>query len=171
MARTAIQSDYKHSKLCYAGRGPYQIFRNTGHGSYFVKKLNRPDSPEQKFIAYDLYSLPLSLKRCEPVDAIDTRYLNQSHEPLTNILKKTLHIELYNEKWFNKPLPTSIPPFNYQRDTIKILTAFLPPFQSVIELHEETHTYSLQSLFEKEDDTCSNNLSPLALHKSLATTD
>ena len=40
MAKTAIQNDIKTekvAKLCYAVRSPYQIFRNTGHGSYFVK--------------------------------------------------------------------------------------------------------------------------------------
>ena len=51
MARTTIQSDKKKekiAKLCYAVRGPYQFLRNTGHGSYFVKKLHKPDSPELK---------------------------------------------------------------------------------------------------------------------------
>jgi len=52
-------------------------------------------------MAYDLYPLPPSLKSCEPVDTIDTRYLNQFHTPITNPLKKALHIELYNEKWFD----------------------------------------------------------------------
>ena len=79
MARTAIQSNKqkeKVAKLCYTVRGPYQIIRTTGHGSYFVRKLHRRDSPELKFMAYDLYPLPPSLQSCEPVDTIDTRYLN-----------------------------------------------------------------------------------------------
>ena len=79
MARTAIQSNKqkgKVAKLCYAVRGPYQIIRTTGHGSYFVRKLHRPHSPELKFMAYDLYSLPPSLKLCEPVNTTDTRYMN-----------------------------------------------------------------------------------------------
>ena len=112
MARTAIQSNKqkkKVAKLCYAVRGPYQIIRTTGHGSYFVQKLHRPDSPELKFMTYYLYPLPPSLKPCEPVDTTETRYLNKSHTHITNPLKKSLHIELYNEKWFDKPLHTSIP--------------------------------------------------------------
>ena len=43
MAKTAIQGNKKKekfSKLCYVVRSSYQIFRNTGHGSYFVKKLH-----------------------------------------------------------------------------------------------------------------------------------
>ena len=61
MARTTIQSNknkLKFAKLCYAVMGPYQILRNTGHGSYFVKNLYKPDSFVLKFIAYDLYPLP-----------------------------------------------------------------------------------------------------------------
>ena len=57
MARTTIQSNKqkeKVTKLCYTVRGPYQIIRTTGHGSYFVQKLHRPDSPELKLMAYDL---------------------------------------------------------------------------------------------------------------------
>ena len=56
MARTAIQSNKQKEKivkLCYAVRGPYQIIRTTGNGSYFVRKLHRSDSPELKFMAYD----------------------------------------------------------------------------------------------------------------------
>ena len=101
MDRTAIQSDLfknKVAKLSYSVRGPFQIIRKVGLGSYFVRKLNKADSPELKFIARDLYPFPLSLKPCEPIDSTDTRYLNQNHAPLVNPLKNSLHIELYNEK-------------------------------------------------------------------------
>ena len=57
MARTAIQSDiFKHkvTMLSYSVRSPFQMIRNTGLGNYFVRKLNKPDSPELKFMAYDL---------------------------------------------------------------------------------------------------------------------
>lgn len=49
-------------------------------------------------MTYDLYLLPPSLKHCEHDDAIYTRYLNQTHDPLIHLLKKVLYIELYNEK-------------------------------------------------------------------------
>ena len=91
MARTVIQSDLfknKVDKLSYSVRGPYQIFRNIWLGSYFVRKLNKPDSPELKFMAHDLYPLPPFLKPCEPIDSTDARYLNQNHTPLVNPLKK-----------------------------------------------------------------------------------
>ena len=141
------------------------------HGSCFVKKLHKPDSSELNCMTYDLYSLPPSLKSYEPIDKTKTRCLNQSHAPFTNPLKKSIHTELYNEKWFNKPLPTSIPPSTYQHHTLKMPTAPFPALPSVIELHEKTHTCPLQPLFEKVDDIFSNPLSPIALHKSLATTD
>ena len=74
MARTAIKSNlakHKVAKLSYSVRGPYQIVRHTGLGRYFVRKLHKPDNPEVKFMAYDLYPLPPSLKPCEPVDTTD----------------------------------------------------------------------------------------------------
>ena len=67
MARTTVQSDKAHNKiakLCYTVRGPFQIIRGTGRGGYIVRKLNRPDSPEFKFISEDIYILPPSLKHC-----------------------------------------------------------------------------------------------------------
>ena len=91
MARTAIQSDlskHKVAKLSYSVRGPYQILRNKGLGSYFVRKLNKPDSPELKSMAHDLYTLPPSLKPRKPIDSTDTRYLNHIHASLVNSLKK-----------------------------------------------------------------------------------
>ena len=93
MARTAVQSDKskdKVAKLSYAVRGPFQIIRGTGRGGYIVRKLNKPDSPELKFMSEDLCILPPSLKPCKPVDGSDTRYLNQTHTPIVNPLQVTL---------------------------------------------------------------------------------
>ena len=174
MARTTIQNNKqkgKVAKLCYAVRGPYQIIRITGHGSYFVRKLHRPDSPELKFMAYDLYPFPPSLKPCEPVDTRDTRYLNPSQTPISNPLKKALHIELYNEKWFDKPLYTSIPPFRYHHRTLDVSTKFLSPFPTVVELHNDTNTCPPTPLVEAINDTLSSPSSPLILHASLDKTD
>ena len=53
MTRTSVQSNQSQNKvvkLCYGIRGPYHIIRNIGHGSYYVKKLNKPNSPELKFM-------------------------------------------------------------------------------------------------------------------------
>lgn len=78
IACTAIQNNLsknKIAKLSYFIRGPYQILRDTGLVSYFVRKLNIPDSPELKFIVHGLYPLPPSLKPCGPIDSTDTRYL------------------------------------------------------------------------------------------------
>ena len=41
----------------------------------------------------DLYSIPPSLKSCDPVDSSDLRYLNQSYSPITNPLSKPLNID------------------------------------------------------------------------------
>ena len=101
MTRAAIQSDlskHKVVKLSYSVRGHFQIICTTGFGSYFVRDLNKSDSSKLKFIFYDLYSLSPFLKPYKSVDSIDTRYLNQTHALLVNLLKKALDIELYNEK-------------------------------------------------------------------------
>ena len=82
MARTSIQSKLsknKVAKLYYTVRGPYQIIHITICGSYFVWKVDKSDSLELKFTAYYLYPLLHSLKSCELVDTIDTRYMNQTH--------------------------------------------------------------------------------------------
>ena len=174
MARTAIQSNKQKervAKLCYAVRGPYQIIPTTSHGSYFVRKLYRLDSPELKFMVYDFYPLPLSLKPCEPIDTTDTRYLNQSHTPITNRLMKALHIELYNEKWFYKPLHTSILPFRYHHRTLDISTKSVSLFPTVVDLHNDTNTCHPTPLAEAIKDTFSSPPSPLILHASLDKTD
>ena len=58
MDRTAIQSDKvtdKTTKLRYAVRRPFQFFRITGRGSYVVRKLNKPDNSEFKFMSGYFY--------------------------------------------------------------------------------------------------------------------
>ena len=90
MARTAIQSNLtknKVAKLSYSVRDPYQMVRHTRFGSYYVRKLYKPDSPELKFMAYDLYPLPSPLNLCKSVDTTNSRYLSQHHSPLVNSLK------------------------------------------------------------------------------------
>ena len=91
-------------------------------------------------MAYDLYPLPLSLKPCESIETIDKRYLNQSYTPVANPLKKALHIELYNEKWFKNPLQTSIPSFRYHHRTLDVSTKYFSPFPTVVDLHHDTNT-------------------------------
>ena len=164
MARTAIHSDLsknKVAKLSYSVRGSYQILR------YFVRKLNKYDSPDLKFMAHILYPLPPSLIPCDPIDSTDTRYLNQTYAPLVNPLKKALHIEMYNEKWFNKPVPTTIFSFTYNHDTLKFSDKSPLPFPSVLELHNETNTCSPKLLLATKDYSLPPPLSPLTLHNSL----
>ena len=118
-------------------------------------------------MTYDLYPLSPSLKPCEPVDTTDSRYLNQQHTPLANPLKKVLHIELYNEKWFSKPIPTSAPPIMYQHDTLTLSNDTPLSFLFVSYLHKETRTCPPTHILEKDDDFLSSPSSPLALHNSL----
>ena len=110
--------------------------------------------------------LPASLKPREPVDSSDTRYLNQSHVPIINLLKKPLSIELYNEKWFGHPPKTSPPSFLHEHATLLFPPAATSLFPTLAKLHEDAHTSPPTPLLE--DDLVSNN-SPLTsstLHKS-----
>ena len=61
-----------------------------------MRKLHEPDSFKLKFMVYDLYHLPRSLKLYDLIDNTDTRYLNQPYAPLINPLEKVLYIELFN---------------------------------------------------------------------------
>ena len=91
MDHTTVQSDkYKDNvaQLCYSGRGLFQIILETGSGSHTLRQVNKPDSPEFKFMSEDLYILSPLLKPCELVDSSDTCYLNQSYAPVVNSLYK-----------------------------------------------------------------------------------
>ena len=74
---------------------------------------------------------------------LSTQYIHGiliSLTPITNPLKKALHIELYTKKWFDKPLKISIPLFLYKYRTLKISTESVSPFPSVVEIHNDTNT-------------------------------
>ena len=118
-------------------------------------------------MVYHLYPLPPSLKPCESIDTTDTRYLNQTHAPLVNLFKKAFHIELYNEKWLNKLILTSVPPTTYNHDTIQFPDKSPLTFPSVSELHNETNTCSPKTLLATENYSLSPPPSPLTLHNSL----
>ena len=111
----------------------------TALGSYLVRKLYKPDSPELKFITIDLYPLSPSLKPCKSVDNLDIRYLNQSRSPIVNSLRKPLNIELYNETWFDKLLRTSQPLFDYNNSTLTFPDPQLTLLTSLSDLHAETN--------------------------------
>ena len=118
-----------------------------------------------------LYPLPPSLKPCEHVDSSNIRYLNQSHFPIVNLLSKPLNIELYNEKWFDKPPRTSQTLFDYNHPTLAFPNPHLTPFTSLCDLHAETNKIPLSPLIEKSDLDILSPPSPLVLSKSLSTSD
>ena len=85
--RIAIHSDiYKNkvAKLSYCIRVHYQIICIIGCGSHYIRKINKPDSPELMFMAYGLYALLYSFKPCKPLDTADIHYLNQTYALLLN---------------------------------------------------------------------------------------
>ena len=141
MVRTAFQSDIFKSivaKLSYCVRSSYQIIYSTDCGSYFVRKINKPDSTELKFMAYYLYTLLLFLKSCEHVDTTNIHYLKQTYIPLVNIFKRALHVKLYDENCFNKKIQTSAASISYKQDTLQFPNETSFQLPSVSELHKET---------------------------------
>ena len=122
-------------------------------------------------MAYDLYPLPPSLKTSELVDTTDSRYLNQTYTPFVNPLKKDLYIELYNEKWVDKPIKTSVPPISLNHDTLKFPIESFPRFLSVSELHKRIDTCPPQSLIEIEYPSLFSSTSPSVLHNVFLNSD
>ena len=174
MVRTTVQSDAstnKVAKLSYQVQGKFRIVKCTGHGSYLVRKSYKPDSPELKFMATDLYPLPPSLKPCEPVDSSDIRYLNYSHSFIVNPLGTSLNMELYDDTWFDKPPRTSQPFFDDNHPTLAFPDDTLSPFTYVSDLHTNTNTIPPSPVIDTSDTNIISPTSPLVLSKSLSTSD
>ena len=68
--------------------GPCHIIYSTGHGSYYAKKLHETNSHENNCMTHNLYQIPLTLKKCEPVDTLVTRYIKKTHALIDNPLNK-----------------------------------------------------------------------------------
>ena len=98
----------KVSKVSYVVQGLFQIVRGTRRGSYIVRKMNKPDSTELRFMSEDLYILPPSLKPCEPIDSSDNRYLNQSHALVVNPLKNLTTSNCIKKKVLTNHLKPSL---------------------------------------------------------------
>ena len=79
IAQIVIQSDLlieTSSQILLRCSIPYHVICITDHGSYLIRKLNKSDIPELKFIAYDLFPLFTFLKPCESFDRTNTHYFN-----------------------------------------------------------------------------------------------
>ena len=101
MVRNIFQSNaskHKDAKLSYQDRGPFCIIKYTGREDYIVRKLYKPDSSKQKFMAIDRYPFLPSFKLLESVNSSDTIYLNQSYSAVINLQSKPLNMELYQKK-------------------------------------------------------------------------
>ena len=152
ITRTTVQSDKangKVDKLCYTIRGPFQIIRCIGRVGYIVRYLNKPESPEFKFMWENLYILPPSLKCYKLVDGSDTCYLNQSHTPIVDPLKKSLNIGLHNENVFGTPPKIFFLSFKHGNATLFFPLDITSPFPSLYKLHKETNLFPPQPFLSK----------------------
>ena len=110
------------AKLSYRAKGPFQIIEDLGHNSYYVQRYNEPNSAKRKYKGQDLYLLPPSIFPVEPLDTMDTRFLNYEHAPIASPLQKSLKIELYNDQFFHTPNTISQPSRNQPSTPIDELT-------------------------------------------------
>ena len=128
-------------KLSYKARGPFQISKVLGHGSYEVQKYNDPTSATRKYKSTELYLLPPALFPSDPLDTTDQRYLNYEHAPIPHPLQQPLQIELYNDKYFSPPphhlQSPSTNRFTISSDHLALTTPHIPTNQ---ELHTSTNS-------------------------------
>ena len=85
--------------MSYKAKGLFIITSDLGHNSFEVQRYDKPSSAKRKYKNTELYLLPPALFPSKPLDTIDQRYLDSRNAPIVNPLKKTLRIELYNNKW------------------------------------------------------------------------
>ena len=71
-----------------------------------------------KHIAEDSSLLLSKLLHSEPVDGMDSRYLNLSYHPIINLLKKILDISLYNNKFYSSTPSIVLLKFDYSNKTL-----------------------------------------------------
>ena len=134
------------SKLSYKAKGPFVVTNDLGNNSFEFQSYDDPTSSKRNYKNTELYLLPPALFPSHPLDTIDQRYLNSSHAPIANPLKKSMKIELYNDKWLSMP-NTSTPTYstivNQPSSELDNL-AFLPhpdtQCTSTSDLHFETET-------------------------------
>ena len=153
------QSTGQVGKLCYRAKGPFQVTKDLGSGSFEVQRYNEPNSARRKYKATDLYLLPPVLYPAEPLDTMDQRYLNYEHAPIMHPLQQSLNIEFYNNKYLT-PNPRHLQGDTTGEFTIPLdRTALVTPhgFPTTTELHAETNT-GIPTI-EIEEDQYSEDLS------------
>jgi len=90
------------SKLSYKVKGLFTITANLGHHSFEVQPYGDTKAAKHKYKNTELYLLPPSLFPVHLLDTMDKRYLNIKFAPIVNPLKRSLKIELYNEKYLRE---------------------------------------------------------------------
>jgi hypothetical protein len=106
MVRVSVQSKAssgKVAKLSYSQRGPYKIVEVSGHGSYYVQRVGRPDAARLKFQTQDLSLLPPRICPPQPVDTADLRFLNRSHTTIHHPFRSAFNIKRYDQTWMSTP--------------------------------------------------------------------
>jgi hypothetical protein len=141
LARVQVQSNAAKNrvgKLSYTTRGPFRITRVTGHNAYDMVPLNKPDAAPLRYISSQLSPLPAGLLPCQPVDAPDLWFLNQSDAPTLHPLEHPFKLEQYNAVWFSDNT-SGKPPTKFDYSTLPdiIPTPAASPFPCILELNSD----------------------------------
>jgi len=87
------------SKLSYKVKCPFTIKADLGHHSFEVQSYDDTNTAKRKYENTKLFVLPPSLFL---LDTINQRYLNSKFTPVVNPLKRSMKIELYNDKYLRE---------------------------------------------------------------------
>jgi len=111
-----------------------------------VQPYDNTSASKQKYKNTELYLLPPSLFTVHPLDTIDQRYLDTCVAPIVNPLKRSMKIELYNEKWLRekgKNISTSSAITNKPSSVLDYMVFCPNPdisYPSTQEMHQDSGT-------------------------------
>ena len=75
------------SKLSYCDKVPFIVKSDLGRNSFEVQRYDNPSSSKRKYKNTELYLLPPALFHSNPLDTINQRYINSTHDPIIDPLK------------------------------------------------------------------------------------
>ena len=94
----------------YTSQVLFQIKAVLGNNSYEVQSCNYTTSGICKYKEIELYILPSVVFPQEPIDTMETKFINYSNAPIVSLLQKYLNIQLYNDHFFKTNSPSILQP-------------------------------------------------------------
>ena len=121
-------------KSSYQTRRPFIILENSNHGFYIIRKLGDSSVLKSKFMSEELHLLSLCTLPCDPINSSDCQFVNSVSLSIIHILKKSLNIEMYNERWFHNKPETHPPKLDYYKvhPFTSVPKVFCPPLVKLL---------------------------------------